>query len=119
MPTGEARPSPHAPLSREDPRYWRRSRPADHGPDGLYRDGPHGDGCSLGRMVGITLSAAVPPSPDTARRQQAERQRAIRRALDRQAMPAPELVTFAVLAPHPRACRKAVRVVGVRQRRAA
>jgi hypothetical protein len=107
MPTAEARPNP---LSREDPRYWRRARPLDHRADGLYRDGPTGDGCPLGRMVGATLGLS--DRATDAARYEAEQARARRRA--RQATPAPSL-----LQPHPRACRKAVRVVGVRQRRAA
>jgi hypothetical protein len=110
MPTLSARPA--LALSREDPRYWRRARPRDHGPDGLYREGPKGDGCSLGRLVGHSLGASQ--RAKDAARYEAQQAEARRRA--RQATPAPPLV-------HPRACKKAVRCVGVvkpaKQRRAA
>jgi hypothetical protein len=89
------------PLTRDDPGYWRR-RPADHGPDGLYRDGPH--------QARPALLIGAAPSRTQRERDQAryEQEQARIRGARRRALPAPRLAP----SEHPRRCKKAVRCMG-------
>lgn len=69
--------------------------------DGTYAEGPTGLSCPLGRWAGTVLGPSQRASDQAAH----EVRQALVRRRARQSEPAPAL-------PHPRACRKAVRVLG-------
>lgn len=52
---------------RTDPAYWRR-RPADHGVNGLYREGPQEATNPLARLIPPAIYTDPVPSPAVARR---------------------------------------------------
>lgn len=97
------------PFTRDDARYW-ESRPADHGTDGLYRDGPKQAVCGLWELVGKTMT----PSRREIAAQQVEREAQELRRARRRAQPAPARVVSVV--PHPRASRRLLQRVAPRGR---
>lgn len=99
MPQSPPSPAGHAPaglspFTRDDPRYW-DARPADHGLNGLYAEGPQpGVDALLRDALGRVSDAAT--AHLTAEAQTAEASRELRQALPAPSLPAlpPQFARF-------------------------
>jgi hypothetical protein len=67
--------------TREDARYWHQ-RPADHGADGLYQEGPHEARPSLSLVPASDVAPWETPTPKVARARMHAARRRAQKSLD-------------------------------------